>query len=407
MLSIQDLLSGEIVKPRQQAQANTMEGIGTLLSFLAQGNVGMPQLPQMPGGGPVDAGAIMQMLADKRKTDRVNKQQEEDQAYRQKILGTPGTDRIPTPLLNAKDATNGTGFLGGELDPMQTMAMLAQAKDPTTAAAGLAMLNDKFQPKNSTLQHVTMGVPGKEGWLQNAILSPDGTAKPIGEPWKQASGVNIDLGSGGVQRILTDAEKKDKGFSASSVVGVDRKGEMKVLQQPTEAQGKDAGRAVMQATTNDQLESLFKDGFDPTKQSLRDAALQPWLETEGPAGPVIASQARKYMDPKALRYQQIQNTWVETFGRDASGGAIKPEEYGSWRNMYFPQQGDDLQTVLNKNATRAAYEKALSARSGESAIKDVKPEMADRAPGAIVKPALSPSTREEIANELRRRGLLK
>ena len=45
-ISIQDLLSGDIVKPRQQVQQ--AEGLGSLLAYISQGQLQSPQLPSMP-----------------------------------------------------------------------------------------------------------------------------------------------------------------------------------------------------------------------------------------------------------------------------------------------------------------------------------------------------------------------
>ena len=45
-LTIQDLLSGDIVKPRPQQEQNSNAGLGTMLSFLSQG--GQNQIASVP-----------------------------------------------------------------------------------------------------------------------------------------------------------------------------------------------------------------------------------------------------------------------------------------------------------------------------------------------------------------------
>lgn len=363
MFSIQEMLSGDIVKPRQAPQGG-MDGLGTLLGFLSKGQTQMPQLAPMPQSHPVDASAMMHMIAQGKK--------DEGNDYLATLIGEPGTDKVPTPWKDAHDATGGSGFLGGQMKPMEFMARLAKSPDEHMASTGLAMLNEQFQPRSHTGPSIhSMGAPGQPGYKVNFYMDENNQAVPVGEPYKEGSGVTVNMGGDGVQHVLSPEEKRQYGFTASSVVGVDRHGEMKVIQQPTEAQGKDTGRSIMQDTTNKQLGELFKTGYNPAKIT-KDVLLQPGLDAEGAIGPGIAAGARKYMDPKAVQYQQIQNTWVETFGRDASGGAIKPEEYGSWRNMYFTQPGDDAITAANKAQARAAYERSLSARSGEASIKDLK-----------------------------------
>jgi len=405
MLSIQDLLSGEIVKPRQQAQANPMEGIGTLLSFLAQGNVGMPQLPQMSGGGSVDASAIMQMLADKRKTDKTNKQQEEAQAYRQKILGTPGTDRIPTPLLDARDATNGTGFLGGELDPTQTMAMLAQAKDPTTASAGLAMLNDQFQPRGSgTLQHVTMGAPGKEGWLQNAILTPDGTAKPIGEPWKQSSGVNVYTGNG-TQMVPATAEDKAVWGIDPRIPATKNNKTGEVVAHPvttTEDQGKTALYFSGLKESNESINSILDAGYNMKKPAPQNY-IGSKLHNSGI--PIISDLGNTIQDDNSQILTQASDQFLTNMIHILTGAGFTASEAELKARSYLPEYGDSAEKLKQKRLARESIISGAIPRAGIALPAGAKPTTTES--GQVVKPALSPSTRAEIEAELRRRGLLK
>jgi hypothetical protein len=386
-----DMLGGGV----QRREAPTQDSsLGQLLGFLSQGQTQAPQMQQQ-GGGPVDTSLIHLLMQEH---DRQKEQDYADEGaqLRQKLMGSPGEDRVPTPLLGAHDAVKGSGYLGGELSPKDVMAGLLGSKDKTTSAAGLAMLNDQFAPRTPVAPHyMEMGVPGKEGYRVNAVMGPNGP-QAIGEPWKPSSGVTVNTGENGTQRVLTPKEKEDYGFTASSVVGVDHKGEMKVIQQPTEAQGKDAGRHGMQQTFDKQYSNLISEGYNPTEVT-KDRFLQPGLDMSGYIGPAVATAARQNMDPKAVRYNQIMDSWVETFGRDVSGGAITPPEYPTWRKMYWPQQGDSPEAVLEKTERRKAYEQSLNSRSGETSIH-AKPE---------VIPALSPDSGKEIEAEMRRRGLLK
>ena len=184
-LTIQDMLSGDIVK-RQAPQQDAMAGLGTLLQFLSQGQVQMPQMPALPESRPVDPSAFMHMMAQ----NKADKDAAEGAANARQLMGTPGEDRLPTPMLGAHDAVEGTGYLGGKISPQEVMAGLLSNK--TTMPSGFAMLNDQFAPRAPVAPHyMEMGVPGKEGYRVNAVMTPNGP-QAIGAPWKPSSGVTIN-----------------------------------------------------------------------------------------------------------------------------------------------------------------------------------------------------------------------
>jgi hypothetical protein len=56
---------------------------------------------------------------------------------------------------------------------------------------------------------------------------------------------------------------------------------------------------------------------------------------------------------KAIEAQSAQESWIESFLRDASGAAIANHERGAYKKIYFPQPGDPPDVVANKAALRA------------------------------------------------------
>lgn len=67
---------------------------------------------------------------------------------------------------------------------------------------------------------------------------------------------------------------------------------------------------------------------------------------------------------KAVEAQSAQNSWIESFLRDASGAAIPHSERASYAQIYFPQKGDSPEAVANKAALRAQKQDSARIAAG-------------------------------------------
>lgn len=67
---------------------------------------------------------------------------------------------------------------------------------------------------------------------------------------------------------------------------------------------------------------------------------------------------------KAIEAQNAQDSWIETFLRDASGAAIAPSERGAYAEIYFEQPGDTDQVKANKKSLRQQKMDSAALASG-------------------------------------------
>lgn len=73
---------------------------------------------------------------------------------------------------------------------------------------------------------------------------------------------------------------------------------------------------------------------------------------------------------ESMRAESAQDRWVESFLRDASGAAIKPEERGSYAKDFFPVAGDSKEIVADKaKARQVKMESARVAAGGEQQMQ--------------------------------------
>jgi hypothetical protein len=68
----------------------------------------------------------------------------------------------------------------------------------------------------------------------------------------------------------------------------------------------------------------------------------------------------KWLDPKAQEYRAEAMRWIEPVLRNASGAAIRPEEYGDYFAMFIPETGDTPREVTRKLQAMKAWENATS-----------------------------------------------
>ena len=358
--SIADMLSGNIVQPRQAPQDNSSAGLGQMLQFLMNSN--QQPVAQVPESKYPSLSELAAISAGRRK----EKQQADATEQMRQLIGTRpvmGVDSADPVLANGLP---GTGYLGGKTSEGDLYANMMASADENIARNGAQLFSDYKKPLAQPTLH-SMGVPNMPGYKVNFYLDNNNQPVPVGEPFKSGEGVNINMGDG-QPSFLTEQQKKEAGINPGSVVTVNPKnGSLDVVQQvqkPSDKQLEVAANADMEQLLERQLKDLTTKGYDPSAIDLQDNILGEMTNQTGVFGSPVAAFSRRNMSPNALEYRRVQNTWIENFGRDKSGGAITEEEYPNWRNTYFPQQGDSSEQITKKHTARASYMRGLKTRSG-------------------------------------------
>jgi hypothetical protein len=357
--NIVDMLRGDIVQPRQPQQ-DTSSGLGQMLSYLMQSNnqpvAKVPEQAQY--WNPPSLSEIAQVSANRRQ----EKQQEDSFAKLQELIGTKGTpgNNIPIPFRGAVLPTKGTGLRGG--GSLEDFAIgLAGLPDKVLASQGFDMITNLSKPTPQPALH-SMGVPNKPGYKVNFYLDDNNQPVPVGEPYKADGGININTGAtGAMGNILTPAQNKEIGLNEKDVAQVNQQGGISVISKapaPTDAQRKIGSNLMQEKALESQIKNLTNK-YDPTEITLDNTALAKLSEMQGTVGSMVGAYAKKNMSPESQDYLRLMNTWIENFGRDKSGGAIKDEEYPTWRRQYFAQPGDDKEQIAKKEASRKEYMKGL------------------------------------------------
>lgn len=358
--SIAEMLSGNIVQPRQAPQDNSSAGLGQMLQFLMNSN--QQPVAQVPEAKYPSLSELASISAGRRK----EKQQADATEQMRQLIGTRpvmGVDSADPVLANGLP---GTGYLGGKTSEGDLYANMMASADENIARNGAQLFSDYKKPLARPTLH-SMGVPNMPGYKVNFYLDNNNQPVPVGEPFKSGEGVNINMGDG-QPSFLTEQQKKEAGINPTSVVTVNPKnGSLDVVQQvqkPSDKQLEVAANADMEQLLERQLKDLTTKGYDPSAIDLQDNILGEMTNQTGVFGSPVAAFSRRNMSPNALEYRRVQNTWIENFGRDKSGGAITEEEYPNWRNTYFPQQGDSSEQITKKDTARASYMRGLKTRSG-------------------------------------------
>jgi hypothetical protein len=100
-----------------------------------------------------------------------------------------------------------------------------------------------------------------------------------------------------------------------------------------------------------ELEKLMNNGFDPTGLAERNARGVPLV------GNYLVS-------PEFRQYEQQKKDWVRAKLRKESGAVIGEDEMAAEISTYFPEPGDDEQTIANKRKSRINAERQLATGAG-------------------------------------------
>ena len=151
-----------------------------------------------------------------------------------------------------------------------------------------------------------------------------------------------------------------------------------------ELKSQDYGRRMKLAEAN--IGSLLSRGYDPTTigAALRKTDL-----------PIVG---RYFQNEQDRQYMAAVREWINAHLRKDTGAVIKPEEMKDSMETYFPQPGDDLNTIQQKKASRVSLQKTLEeqgnpnrtasapedrkvyikALTGDNLVKKFTPEQAEK-----------------------------
>ena len=139
--SIAEMLSGNIVQPRQAPQDNSSAGLGQMLSFLMNSNqqpvakVDAPQMPSLSELASISAGR------------RKEKQQADATEQMRQLIGTRpvmGVDSADPVLANGLP---GTGVLGGKTSMNDALLQMIANPDSGIAQQALSTYSNLNKPR--------------------------------------------------------------------------------------------------------------------------------------------------------------------------------------------------------------------------------------------------------------------
>ena len=398
--SIAEMLSGNIVQPRQAPQDNSSAGLGQMLSFLMNSN--QQPVAQVPESKYPSLSELATISAGRRK----EKQQADATEQMRQLIGTRpvmGVDSADPVLANGLP---GTGYLRGDMPDREFAARLASNPDPSMAIHGLSMMAKQNEPRTQPQPWVG-GVKGDPLMRQQNIFGPNGQVLEVGSPYRafvdQTTYDNpVVVGSG--QGIGPTSDEVTSGaFPPKSVLQRNSKNQVQVIQKapetftntvdetsgattevntftgktdtknPTTEQSKALGSGRMSAEINKQYEALIATGFDPTLPITNSSIFKSKFgeSLQGSDNPLISTVGSSLIPDGQKAYNNIKKTWAEKYLRDESGASINPSEYATKLRNYWPETGDSQEEVIRKSERRKNAEAIASSQAPKGANQNL------------------------------------
>lgn len=149
----------------------------------------------------------------------------------------------------------------------------------------------------------------------------------------------------------------DKGGGAPAIVpGVKPKPDKPVPM--TEAQGR-ANLFATRANTADKIINDLEGKYSPFAVNAKGAADNMW-GIGGVTGPI----ANTLLGPAGQKAEQAQRDFINAVLRQESGAVIADSEFDNAKKQYFPQPGDNKETIKQKAANRRTAIEGLRTMSG-------------------------------------------
>ena len=165
-ITVQDLLSGNIVQPRQAPAQDTNTGLGQMLQFLTQSN--SQPVAQVPASTYPSLSDLASISANRRK----EREQADAVEQRKKLFGTlaVGANGIHAPLLGANYGVGGTGVLDGKVSMNQALQELMASSDPGIVQQALATYSNLNKPRSENDNAPSGYVRNNDGTLSPMMI---------------------------------------------------------------------------------------------------------------------------------------------------------------------------------------------------------------------------------------------
>lgn len=138
------------------------------------------------------------------------------------------------------------------------------------------------------------------------------------------------------------------------------------------------GQGVRKAVAADKPMTEFqgKSSLYGTRAAQSDKILKA-LEGDINTGGLYAGQkagafGNLFMSSEQRRVDQAQRDFVNAVLRQESGAVINPDEFANAKKQYFPQPGDDPETIEQKRANRSLAIQGFARMSGPKGSEEIK-----------------------------------
>ena len=256
----------------------------------------------------------------------------------------------------------GSGLLGGKLDPNELAIRLMQMQSRDNRATGSSMLldqqkyRDPQEQQGHGLTNITRGNMGNAFGINSLgqQVQLEGAAVP-----QTPQSPLVQIMNGAQKRVepVTAAVNDPYGFSEGTKYYFDKNGKPTEITQKgrTESQGKANTFALRQEGAAKELDTLESEGYDPTdiSNTFKNIALK-----------YGGAVAKGMVSEQQQRYNQAMLNWGMANLRDETGAVLGAEELEDQLQLYFPQPGQPPSVVAQKKRSREAAEKGMRMKAG-------------------------------------------
>lgn len=279
-----------------------------------------------------------------------------------------GLGLLSGPTAQQQAALGAAGFAGARSDARKKTATMAwlQQQNPVLAqmyeqglfdnkALGQYLLQAQM-PKEKQNPYMNLGDGRLFNWQTGEFTNaPDsGQAKPLSSVGK----INADYNAGLIDKATRDALLVKAAQSEGLEIVSDGQGGFTVRQ------GVGVGSGGKPMKESEAKANIYADRMEAANQTLDT------LEGEGTSlFNTLASKAGTVgnyaLTPEYRQYEQAQRDFLNAVLRQESGAVISEEEFDNGRKQYFPQPGDDPQTIAQKKRNRQTAIRAIRKASGQ------------------------------------------
>jgi hypothetical protein len=203
---------------------------------------------------------------------------------------------------------------------------------------------ERYQNVSDIAKGEYTGIKGREDAIAKAEQDALDRERAIADK-KEERGWNEEQ-----NKIRFGQQKELEGIRQTGRVNLlETKTDLTPEKNPSSAQFQAATFATRISQSENTLDNLMGKGFDPT--SVKNRVIE--------KGDLTAIK-----DPEQRQYAQAARNFINATLRRESGAAIAESEFVSARKQYFPQIGDDPETVEQKKQNRLAIMAGLKAEAG-------------------------------------------